>query len=155
MNEGFTLLWGSLVNSSVWGLPDHVRLVWVTMLALKDRYGVVRGSVPGLAHQARVEVEKTREALEVLKAPDLDSSGREYEGRRIEEVDGGWVILNHFKYRGSERDTREYWRVRKQMQRDREKAMRDGKRRRFEKVVTGGVPSLAEKLAVKAEAYET
>jgi hypothetical protein len=32
-------------------------------------------------------------------APDPDSRTRDDEGRRIEEIDGGWSLLNHGKYR--------------------------------------------------------
>ena len=100
MNENWTPLWSGLVLSSVWREPDHVRLVWVTMLAMKDWEGVVRCSVGALADLARVEVGKVREALERLKSPDADSQRKEWDGRRIEELaDGGWKVLNHEWYR--------------------------------------------------------
>lgn len=56
-------------------------------------------SVPGLAAMANVAMPKTVEALETLMSPDKWSRSKEYEGRRIAEVDGGWKILNHAKYR--------------------------------------------------------
>ena len=39
------------------------------------------------------------EALRKFQEADEWSRSREREGRRIEEVDGGWLILNHAKYR--------------------------------------------------------
>lgn len=110
---GYTKLFQSLVTSSIWQEPNETRLVWITMLALADREGVVEASVPGLANVAKVSLEKTQEALKVLKGPDKWSRSQEHEGRRVEEVDGGWRILNHGKYREklSSDDRREYQRV--------------------------------------------
>lgn len=99
---GFTKLFGSIISSTIWGAEDHVRLVWITMLALADQYGRVESSVPGLAHQARVSVEHVRSALTILESPDLDSRTPDHEGRRIAKMDGGWRLLNHSKYRGKQ-----------------------------------------------------
>ncbi len=82
------------------------------MLAMSDRQGRIWASVPGLAGRARVQVDACRTALECFLAPDPDSRTKEFEGRRIEEMDGGWRLLNHAKYREM-RDTE----VRKDYQR--------------------------------------
>ncbi len=97
--KGYTKLFGSIIGSTIWREPDHVRIVWITMLALKDKYHRVEASVPGLADFARVSLEKCLEALEVLKANDKYSRTKANGGRRIEEIEGGWVILNGEKYR--------------------------------------------------------
>ena len=44
-------------------------------------------------------MEECLEALRKFQEADEWSRSREREGRRIEEVDGGWLILNHAKYR--------------------------------------------------------
>ena len=82
------------------------------MLATADAFGKVNASVPGLADAARVSVQQCRKALAKLSAPDPDSRSKEYEGRRIEEVDGGFQILNYIKYRerGRGQDRTEYFR---------------------------------------------
>jgi hypothetical protein len=64
------------------------------MLAMKNKDGEVFASVGGLAHQSRISKEKTRESLEKFMAPEQDSSSRD-DGRRIEEIPGGWRLLNH------------------------------------------------------------
>jgi len=69
------------------------------MLAMADRKGRVWASVPGLANRARVAVEDTRAALITLLAPDPDSRTTDHDGRRIEPMDGGWMLLNYLKYR--------------------------------------------------------
>ena len=96
--SGYTKLFGSILRSSVWLTPAHVRLVWITMLALADRDGVVESSVPGLAAAAGVERTQCEQALALFLSPDPDSRTPDYEGRRIEAVDGGWRLLNHGKY---------------------------------------------------------
>lgn len=96
---GYTKLFSSIIGSTIWREPDHVRLVWITMLALKDRHHIVEASVPGLADFARVSVEACLAALEILKGPDPHSRTKDHDGRRIEDVDGGWRVLNGEKYR--------------------------------------------------------
>lgn len=69
------------------------------MLAMADRHGRVYGSVPGLANIARVPVEDCKIALDCFLSPDRQSRSKVAEGRRIEEIDGGWRLLNYEKYR--------------------------------------------------------
>lgn len=96
---GYTKLFGSIVASTIWREDNETRVVWITMLAMADRDGVVDASVPGLADMARVPIEATRKALEKFMSPDPDSRTDEHEGRRVKKVDGGWLLLNHAKYR--------------------------------------------------------
>jgi hypothetical protein len=97
--KGFTKLFQSIITSSIWREPDHVRLVWVTMMALCDESGEVWASVGGLADAARVTREQCLDALRVLESPDEDSRTKDHDGRRIETIDGGWFLLNYHKYR--------------------------------------------------------
>lgn len=99
MSDGFTKLFGSLIHSTIWREANHVRLVWITMLAMVNRDGVVESSVPGLADAARVTLEECEEALVKLSSPDKYSRSKEHEGRRIAEAAGGWALLNHAAYR--------------------------------------------------------
>lgn len=69
------------------------------MLALAGPDGFVPGSVPGLANIFRVSVEQMRSALTTFESPDPDSRTKDNEGRRIEAIDGGWILLNHAKHR--------------------------------------------------------
>jgi hypothetical protein len=95
---GYNKLFSSLVMSSVWREPDHVRLVWITFLALKDQRGEVRGSVGGLSDAAKVSRDRFEDAIRVLESPDPDSSNQDNEGRRLERITGGWHVLNHSFY---------------------------------------------------------
>lgn len=120
---GYTKLFASIVHSTIWRAPNHTRLVWVTMLALADRDGVVEASIPGLADAARVTLEECEEALQSLMSPDPYSRTKDHEGRRIAEVNGGWLLLNYNVYRDrmSKEHQREQARLRKQKQRSRER----------------------------------
>lgn len=111
---GFTKLFSTIIHSTIWGAPDSIRIVWVTMMAMANIDGVVEASVPGLARAAQVSVEDCRKALTYLSAPDPDSRTKDHGGRRIEEVPGGWFLLNHGLYRErmSVADIREKTRLR-------------------------------------------
>jgi len=99
MSDGYTKLFASITDSTIWQEPDATRLVWITMLAMCDQDGYVGASVPGLASRARVPMPACIKALETLKAPDEWSRTEDFEGRRIADADGGWLLLNHAKYR--------------------------------------------------------
>lgn len=117
---GYTKLFNEIIASTVWREPDHVRLLWITMLALRDRNHKVEASVPGLADFARISLEECEEALKILSSPDPYSRSKEAEGRRIEATDGGWYIINGEKYRNkmSADERREYQRIKQKEYRD-------------------------------------
>lgn len=120
----FTKLFSSITESTVWCEDAPTRLVWITMLAMADRNGRVWGSIPGLANRARVTVPEAVTALEKFLSPDPFSRTKDYEGRRIEEIEGGWRLLNHDKYRSmrDEEERRAYkadW-IRKRRQEEKE-----------------------------------
>jgi hypothetical protein len=97
--NGYTKLFGSIIASTIWGESDQTRIVWITMLAMADQHGEVQSSIPGLAKFAQVSIPAVESALEKLLSPDQYSRTKDHDGRRIEAIDGGWVILNHAKYR--------------------------------------------------------
>lgn len=97
----FTKLISTITDSTIWREPDTTRIVWITMLAMADQHGVVAAAVPGLADRARVSLDATLAALATFKSPDQWSRTKDYEGRRIADVEGGWVLLNHEKHRAA------------------------------------------------------
>lgn len=96
---GFTKLQSSIIQSTIWRADKDTKILWITMLALSDKDGIVEGSIPGLADSARLSIEETEKALQNLMAADPYSRSKESGGRRIEEIDGGWFIINYQKYR--------------------------------------------------------
>lgn len=98
MSDTYTKLFSSITESTVWGESYATRIVWVTMLAMADAKGAVYGSVPGLARRANVTLHEAEQALAAFMAPDAYSRTKDEDGRRIEEIDGGWRLINHAKY---------------------------------------------------------
>lgn len=109
---GYTKLFNSILASTIWEADMPTRIVWITLLAMADKHGVAEGSVPGLATFARVSLKDCQKALEALQSPDEHSRSKEYEGRRIEAIEGGWRLINHAKYRAKlgDDERREYLR---------------------------------------------
>jgi len=120
----FTKLFSSITASTIWCESAETRVVWITMLAMADENGWVYASVPGLSNIAQVDIEDTKKALDKFLSPDEYSRDSANEGRRIEEIEGGWAILNHAKYRKlrnkEERRAyqREYMRKRRKSRKD-------------------------------------
>lgn len=107
---GYTKLFSEILSSTVWREPKDVKILWITMLAMADRNGMVMASIPGLADMARLTITETEAALVVLADVDKYSRSKNDEGRRIRKVDGGWFIINHPKFRArmSADERREY-----------------------------------------------
>ncbi len=117
---GFTLLWESILHSSIWVKESkETRLVWVTLLAKKDSQGRVTMSEVGLADLAKVTPAECKKSLEILLSPDKDDTSGVEEGRRLRKIPGGWEIVNHDDYRFSTEEKREFWRDQKRQQRAR------------------------------------
>lgn len=95
----FTKLFSSITKSTVWCEPHTTLRVWITLLADCDSIGRVHASVPGLASLARVTLLECERALATFQTPDPYSRTSDYEGRRIEVIDGGWRLLNYELYR--------------------------------------------------------
>jgi hypothetical protein len=121
----YTKLANSILTSTLWVEEDHTRIAWIAMLALADKNGEVSGSIPGLASIARIPVDSCRAAIAKLLAPDPDSRTKDDEGRRIQEIDGGWLLLNHSKYRELASDDERKRKAAERQQRARDKAKRN------------------------------
>ncbi len=131
----YSKLFSSLVHSSLWSQMDHVRLLFITLLALSDRDGIVYGSRSGLERAALIDPDASlkHDPWRILMGPDDDSSdlmrNPENEGRRLEEIPGGFRIINYVYYR-SLRDAE-----------DRKAQNREAQQRHREKVSPSKPPS--------------
>ena len=117
----FVKLYGSIIHSSIWAAPDHVRLVWITMLAMADMNGEIEASVVGISGASRLSVDQTKDAIRILSGPDPDSKDGTT-GERIEKIDRGWRIINHGYYR----DLRSHQQVRNAQRQAEFRARRQG-----------------------------
>lgn len=76
------------------------RIVWLTFIAAMDENGFVQFASPSnVAHRSIVPLPEVLTALAALEGPDANSSDPDNEGRRVEKVPGGWMVLNAAKYR--------------------------------------------------------
>lgn len=96
----YNKLFSKILDSSIWLENDPTRIVWITLLAAMDEDGFAHFSaLQNLADRAKVTLEAARVAVEKFQAPDPDSGNPANDGRRIERVPGGWLILNADYYR--------------------------------------------------------
>lgn len=107
------------------------------MLAAADARGEIGGSVGGLAHLARLTKEDCEKSLEKLCSPDPDSADKTNEGRRVQAIERGWLILNYSKHRerGRHIERAEYLAKKQREYRERKKS---GKVKRDPKGATNG-----------------
>ena len=95
----YTKLFAKILDSSIWVEPHPTRIAWITLLAAMDEDGFCQfAGIKNLAMRAVISVEEAKSAVSLLESPDPDSSDPDHEGRRIERVPGGWMVLNAKKY---------------------------------------------------------
>jgi len=96
----YNKLFTKILDSSIWLESPATKVVWFTFLAAMNQDGMAYfASVVNLANRAGVSVDEATLAVKIFESPDVYSSDRDNEGRRIERVPGGWIVLNAPKYR--------------------------------------------------------
>lgn len=96
----YNKLFTKILDSSIWLEDVTTRIAWLTFIAAMDENGFVGfASIANLARRANVTEEEASKAVKVLESPDENSSDPDFEGRRIERIEGGWMVLNAEKYR--------------------------------------------------------
>lgn len=95
----YAKLSSTITRSSIWREPPPTRCVWITLLALANKDGFVKGVEAWLASEANVSRDECREALRTFMEPDPESQDQDFGGRRVDKVEGGWLVLNYAKYR--------------------------------------------------------
>lgn len=123
--SGFTKLVPEIIQSSIWNEASDIRIVWITLIAIKDQDGYVRGDARTIARLANVPTEAAEIALKKFQEPDEYSHTPTDEGRRIRKADGGFTVINHGLYRSADRT--EYMKTYMREYRERILAEDDGK----------------------------
>ena len=96
----YNKLFTKILDSSIWLESLPTRIVWLTLIATMDETGFCQfAAVGNLASRARVTLEQARKAIDCLEGPDAESGDPANDGRRIERVPGGWMVLNAEKHR--------------------------------------------------------
>lgn len=97
--SAYTPLFQKIVFSSLWSEEDFVVKVFLTMLAKQDADHVVRGCAYEIGQWARKTEAEALDALAILAAPDTKRiEAQPFDGRRIEKVEDGWLVLNGAMY---------------------------------------------------------
>lgn len=81
-------------------------------------YGLIQAAGPGIVRMAMADPALGMMALSKLGEPDPDSRSSDFDGRRLVRIDGGFIVLNFFKYRDKDNTAA----IRAQRYRDRKKA---------------------------------
>ena len=96
----YNKLFTKILDSSIWLESMPTRIVWLTMIAAMDEDGFCQfASVGNVASRARVTRAEAQKAIDRLEGPDEDSGDPDNDGRRLERVPGGWMVLNAKKHR--------------------------------------------------------
>lgn len=123
--DTYNPLFRKIIDSSVWMENLEVRVLFTTLLAVKDRDNVVRGSLFNISRWANMEEEVVMRAMEVLMSPDTRRKEKQaHEGRRVERLgDEEWLMLNGDKYQKLMQSVnqRAKWRMAKERLRARRK----------------------------------
>jgi hypothetical protein len=121
----FAKIFAQIFDSTI--AKDYVvRHVFMDMLVLADRDGVVDMTVDAIARRTNVPQELVDHAIKELMNPDLKSRSKAESGARITPIDSGrdwgWQIVNYEHYRNirDEEARRTYFRDKKREQRERE-----------------------------------
>lgn len=123
----YNKIFTKILDSSIWLEAQPTRIVWVTLIAAMDETGFCAFSAPqNLANRAIVSLDEALSAIHVLESPDANSADPDNEGRRIERVPGGWMVLNSEKYRELVTKVVIQEQTRKRVQRHREKKRNGG-----------------------------
>lgn len=96
----YNKLFTKILDSSIWLASDTTRIVWITLIAAMDEDGFCPfATVENLAARARVELKAAKKAVEQLESPEPETATDDDDGRRIERIAGGWLVINADKYR--------------------------------------------------------
>lgn len=139
----YTPVFSKIVDSSLWSEPDFVVKIFITMLAKKDADMVVRGNAYNIANWSKKTEQEVLQALEILSSPDTRRlEPQPHEGRRIQRVEDGWLILNGQHYQNLMRKVhRNAYQAEKQ---------REYRSKKSKKEDNGSGPLPGEQAAVKA-----
>jgi len=98
---GFTKLDEGILQSSIMAEDSDTFKVWITLLATCKEDGIAHCSAVFLSSICRLPQERINEILDKLEKPDPDSRSTTKKGCRLKRVNGGYEIINYFKYRES------------------------------------------------------
>ena len=118
----FAKIFAQIFDSSI-SADYMVRHIFMDLLVLADRDGVVDMTIDAISRRTNVPEEMVARAIAELCRPDIKSRSHEEEGCRLVPIDShrdwGWQIVNYEHYRNikDEEARRTYFRDKKRQQR--------------------------------------
>lgn len=84
-----------ILTSSLWvqGSPAQTKVWFYLMLTADPRTGIVNATIPAIAARCLLSLEETEHALEWFAQPDKYSRTKDHDGRRIQLLDDGRILL--------------------------------------------------------------
>jgi hypothetical protein len=106
----FTKLFPEILTSTIWQEPNDCKVLWFAILALKGPDQICRATIPALAQIASISIDDCKRYMTKFQEPDEYSRSQEHEGRRLEQVEGGYLVLNgeRYQYERSRLERKEY-----------------------------------------------
>jgi hypothetical protein len=96
MRNPYTPVFRRTLQSRIWALSPSTRCVWLWLRLIADPEGYVNADLAGVAAGANVTPDEARRAMEGFLAPDPDADPEDpHEGRVLERVRGGWLIIDY------------------------------------------------------------
>ena len=96
---GFTKLDEGILQSSIMAEDPTTFKVWVALMAACKPNGVAPVSPVYIASVCHLKLDDVTKAMKKLSSPDPYSRSKKDDGRRIQEVDHGWRLVNYKYYR--------------------------------------------------------
>jgi pyruvate/2-oxoglutarate dehydrogenase complex dihydrolipoamide acyltransferase (E2) component len=132
MPETFIPLFSSTVRSSLWSLSGDCLKIFLTLALEAGPDGVVVASVDGIRRLTDIPIADVERHIATLEAPDPYSKDRgrnpKSNGRRLERLPNGWLVVNVEWYREEARRQAELFRKRKWWNDNRSPTRRDPRR---------------------------
>lgn len=90
-----------IFGSSIMEEDIVIRYIWMCLITIADKNGIIDETIPALARRFNVSVNEMIKAIEALEKTDISSRTPENNGRRLERIRDsfGWRILNYDYYR--------------------------------------------------------
>jgi hypothetical protein len=95
----YVKIFDSIIKSSVWDTDPETRITWITCLLLCDQNGNFTATRRYIAREANLPQDRVDAALDLLLAPDIDSTTPDECGRRLDYCGNNtWHVVNYQKY---------------------------------------------------------
>lgn len=96
-----------ILTSTIWtqASPEALKVWMYLLIAADPRTGLVRDTIPSIAHRCSLKIEAVEEILDWLQSPDKYSRTEDHDGRRVEVGPDGIQLLTYLQHRDKDYST--------------------------------------------------